>query len=319
MEGLIVQVGTRQGRLAEIIECKGDKITIGRGFYNDVVLSDPYVAPEQVRIERDGDNWIIKILDDTNPVVLNGEHIEQDGLVVSSGDKLTLGRTHLSLFSKDHKVESTRKLLFSSWLYRSRLGPLLPVVAILFASFLSVFYDYLGLSEEIEYRPFISEVLVFIFTVSLWAAIWALVGRLLRHQLHFFANLLFTSIIVSFFIIFEPVSEYIEYLSGSLMLSTLFDSLVFLVLFTLLLKFNLSISSHIKNSGLVAFCATISLLLFSYGVNEFQEDEFSAYAEYEKKLKPPFAKLRVDQSVEEYLADIEDQFFKLEDMLDEEE
>jgi len=318
MDELIIQVGARQGRLAEIVECKGDAITLGRSFTNDVVLSDPYVAPEQIRIERENGSWMIKILDDTNPVLLNGSPVEDDSAVVVSGDRLTVGRTRLSIFSKDHKFESTRKLLFSSWLYQNKFGALLPVLAVILASFLSAFHDYLDISESIEYRQFISEALVFVFFISLWAALWALVGRLLRHQLHFFANLLFTAIMVSFYIVLTPVGEYVEYLSDNLALSAAYNAVIFLVFLTVLLKFNLSISSHLKNSGVVAFLTSLTLLLFSYGVSEFKEDKFSAYAEYANKLKPPFAKIRSDQSVEEFLAGLEGQFFELEKMLDEE-
>ena len=317
MDALIIQIGTRQGRLAEIVECKGETVSLGRSFVNDVVLSDPYVAPEQIKIDKEDGKWVIKILDDTNPVLLNGSPVENDGLEINSGDRLTVGRTHLFVFSKDHKFESTRKLLFSSWLYQNRLGPLLPVLVVLFASFLSAFNDYMGLSKSIEYRPFISEALVFVFFVSLWAAVWALVGRLLRHQLHFFENLLFTAIMVSFYVVVEPLGEYVEYLTGSLIFSALFNSFVFLAFLTLLLKFNLSLSSHLKNSGIVAFCVSAALLLFTYGVSEFKEEDFSAYPEYENKLKPPFARLRIDKSVEEYLSELEDQFFELEDMLEE--
>lgn len=318
MDTLIIQIGTRQGKLAEIVECKGETVLLGRSFVNDVVLSDPYVAPEQIRIVKEDGKWIITVLDDTNPVLLNGSPVEKDGVEINSGDRLTVGRTHLSVFSKDHKFESTRKLLFSSWLYHNRLGPLLPILAAFFASFLSVFHDYLDLSKSIEYRPLISEVFVFVFFILLWAALWALVGRLLRHQLHFSANLLFTAIMVSLYIVVAPLGEYVEYLTGSLIFSALFNAFVFLAFLTLLLKFNLSLSSHLKNSGIVAFCASFALLLFTYSVSEFKQEEFSAYAEYENKLKPPFAMLRVDKSVEEYLSELEDQFFELEDMLEEE-
>lgn len=317
MDTLIIQVGARQGRLAEIVECDGDMVMLGRGFENDVVLYDPYVAPEQLKLIKQDGQWTIKILDETNPVLLNGYPIEEDDVVLNSGDKLVVGRTHISVFSKDHKFGSTRKLLFSSWLYHNRLGPFLPVFAVLFASFLSVFHDYLGLSRTIEYRSFLSQALMLILSIFLWAALWALVGRLLRHQLHFFANLLFTAIAVSVYVVVAPVGEYLEYLTGSLVFVSFFDALIFLVFLTLLLRFNLSLSSHLKNSGAVAFCVSLALLLYSYGINEFGDNDFSSYAEYENTLKPPFAKLRVSKSVEEYLSDLEDQFFKLEDMLEE--
>lgn len=317
MDKLVIQIGARHGRLAEIVESEGETVTLGRSFVNDVVLSDPYVAPEQLVIHKEDGVWVVKVLDDTNPILLNGYPVEYDDIELNSGDKLTVGRTHLSVFSKDHKFESTRKLLFSSWLYHNRLGPLLPMLALLVASLLSASHDYLGLSENIEYKQFISDALMFMFVVSLWAAIWALVGRVLRHQLHFFANLLFASVVLSIYIIIAPLGEYVEYLSGNLTLTTIFNALAFLLFFTLLLRFNLSLSSNLKNSGVVAFFVSLGLLIFTYGVSEFKQDEFNAYAEYASKLKPPFAKVVRDKSAEEYISGFEDQFSKLEDMLEE--
>jgi hypothetical protein len=317
MDTLIIQVGARQGRLANIVECDGDSVMLGRSFENDVVLYDPYIASEQLKLVKEDGRWVIKILDETNPVLLNGCPVEEEGVVLSSGDKLIVGRTRIFIFSKDHKFGGTRKLLFSSWLYNNRLGSFLPIAVVLVASFLSAFYDYLDLSKAIEYRTFIFQALLIVLYIFLWASLWALVGRLLRHQLHFYANLLFTAIAFSVYVVVAPLGEYLEYLTGSLALVSFYDTVIFLAFLTILLRFNLSLSSHLKNSGVVAFCVSMAFLLYSYGVSEYSDNDFSAYAEYTNTLKPPFAKLQGNMSVSEYVSGFESQFDKLDDMIKE--
>lgn len=318
MEKLIIQVGSRHGKLANIVECKKDSMKIGRSFANDVVLSDPYVAPEQIEINNINDRWLIRVLDDTNPVMLNGNPVKGIDVEVHSGDRLTLGRTHVYVFSRDHKFEKTRKLLFSGWLYHNRMGPFIPVMTVVLASCISFFQAYLGLSREIEYRPLISGTLMLILLISLWAASWSLIGRLLRNQLSFFINLMFTAAAVSLYMILYPLGEYIEYLSGSLVIYGVYNSVLFLIILSIILRFNLSISTHLKNSGMVAFLFSLALVLFSYGINEFNKNEFSEYAVYANKLKPPFSKVVANNTIDEYMVNIDGQFTELDDLIDDE-
>jgi len=317
-DALILQIGARQGRLAEIVEVNDETRVIGRSFNADVVLTDPYVAPEQLKIYRHENRWLIDVMDNTNPIFLNGQTVTDMTTEIQSGDLLIVGRTRISVYSRNHEVEATRKLLMSHWLYRSKLGLLLPLLVVIVACALDALIDYQAVAKEVEFKQFVSSALTNGFVIILWASIWSLVGHLLRHQLHYFTQLLFTAIMAIFLVLALPLGAYLEYPTSSPVLSVLFTWLVLLVFFGMLLKFNLSFATQLKNSGVAAFAVSAFLLLVMYFAYTPSKDDFSTYPEYSKVLKPPFAKYSKNRSVEQFYTEFDAQFDQLEKMIESE-
>ena len=91
MDSLIIKTGVRHGRFAEIARSSGDTFTVGRGFGNDLVLTDPHVAPGLLKFVREGEFWKLILLDHTNPVMLNGVKIEGESVAIAEqiGDPAT--------------------------------------------------------------------------------------------------------------------------------------------------------------------------------------------------------------------------------------
>ncbi|MFQ5561150.1 MAG: FHA domain-containing protein [Nitrospinota bacterium] len=50
MEKIIIEVLRKQGRVQERHSFLGGSVKIGRGYSNDVILSDPFVSPDHVQI-----------------------------------------------------------------------------------------------------------------------------------------------------------------------------------------------------------------------------------------------------------------------------
>jgi hypothetical protein len=78
---------------AKVFRLAGSNI-LGRSAENDVSLPDDTVSARHASIAyRDG-QWWLEDLGSANGTLLNGARIEQ-ALVISSGDKITLGRVRL--------------------------------------------------------------------------------------------------------------------------------------------------------------------------------------------------------------------------------
>jgi len=261
---------------------------------------------------------LMDVLDETNPVLLNGKDVENNATEIKSGDLLILGRTRISVFSRDHVVEPTRKLLMSHWLYRSKLGLILPLLVVIAACGLDILIDYQATSKKVEFKHLVSAELINAFAIILWASIWSLVGHLLRHQLHYFTQLLFTGVMFIFLVLVLPISGYLEYFTSSTTLSTFFTWFALLVFLGLLLRFNLSLATQLKNSGVIAFSVSFFLLLVIYFAYTPNKDDFRTYPEYSKVLKPPFANFGSNRSVEEFYAGFDAQFDELEKMVENE-
>ena len=123
MDTLIVNVPGRGTRGPSLIRCTDGSLSLGRGFQNDIVLDDPFVAAEQLRFVRDDRGWTVTVLERTNPVLLNGNPLREPGARLTSGDQLTVGRTDLSVYDETHPVDPPRRLSRAGHGDPGRFGP----------------------------------------------------------------------------------------------------------------------------------------------------------------------------------------------------
>ena len=151
MGSLVVQTGGRSGGIAGLTRSKEGRLSVGRGYGNDLVLTDQHVAPEQLIFCQEGEQWLMQVLDHANPVLVNNKRVRDDQIAVSSGDKVTVGRTRLSLYSDAHPVEKTRKLVLSNWLAMEGTSFVLPVIVLLGFCALDLVLSYFEGSTRLEW------------------------------------------------------------------------------------------------------------------------------------------------------------------------
>jgi pSer/pThr/pTyr-binding forkhead associated (FHA) protein len=70
-----------------------DAIAIGRDTSNDLVVPDPTVSRQHLRLTREGSLWRVVALPDSSPLRLNGRETSQ--AVLRDGDQLIIGATIL--------------------------------------------------------------------------------------------------------------------------------------------------------------------------------------------------------------------------------
>ena len=264
---------------------------MGRGFFNDVVIADPCVDPEQITFFRSPGGWKVRIVQETNPAMVNGSVIGYDGVDINSGDRITVGRTQLRVYASDHVVEPTHKLLLSSWFGHGRSRPLFALLMVTFACAVSLFEQYQELYTEVKWNELISPTLGLALVILFWASAWALAGRLLRHQPNFTAQLGFTALVTASFSILAPLESYVEYAANSMLLGEITLWLVVLAVLVALFRINLSFATNLQHFTAIAFIAATALLLSTYVMLESGTEEFSTAPEFPAVLKPPFAHL----------------------------
>jgi len=76
-----VEILSRHQEVAARFRIAGTEARIGRGYTNDVIVDDPYVAPEHLRLFRDeAGGLVVEDLGTANGVFLDGSHIYEDVL-----------------------------------------------------------------------------------------------------------------------------------------------------------------------------------------------------------------------------------------------
>ena len=79
----------------ERVALDGDKLTIGRGESNDIVLlDDPTVSRRHALFERLAAGWCVSDLNSMNGTLVNGQALGQ-ARPLYSGDEIEVGETRL--------------------------------------------------------------------------------------------------------------------------------------------------------------------------------------------------------------------------------
>jgi len=308
VETLIVQFDALHGRLNEFRKVEKEHFSLGRALSNDLVLSDPYLSPQQLRFFKVEGHWQLEILDATNPVRLNDQALGQTTIPIRSGDKLILGRTHLTLLSEDYPIEATQTMVLSRWLHHAGLRPIVPLAMLFLACLVGAFDQYLNAFTSLKFSEFLPDSLVLILFALTWAGLWAFTGRMLHHQPQFFAQLYYSALIFMEMNLLDLTRGYLEYMTNNELFEDIIITTALFFLVATLLKYNLSFATHIERKWTTAlsvsgFC-TVMILSFMY----IDHKEFETTPKYSAALKPPPMKMVRSQTLDEYLQDFERNF-----------
>jgi hypothetical protein len=302
VDRLNVQVASRGSRPLELVRSCGERLSIGRAYGNDVILADPYVAPQQLLFERGEDGWRVRVLDRTNEVCLNGRALAENVEPLRSGDRLTVGRSELVVYADDHPVEATRRLLLAPGNGRWRAGPAVAFAALALVCTFDVVTEFYATSSDLEWRRYAYAGLFYAALLTIWAGLWAVAGRLLRHQPHFSAQLLAT-VAVSFGLsLVYPAADYLDFLTGSALVGQCAYYVIGLGDLTLLLRANLLLATNLRHAGLAALCVAGMAVGLVFAAQRFAQEDFDPEPTYSSVVKPPFAHVTRDLSVDEFLA-----------------
>ena len=198
-----VEILTRHREVAARYRFAGPEIRIGRGYTNDVVLDDPHVALEHLRVRRGDDQALIA--EDIG--TLNGMHVggkrEKVQQVILNGDQvIRIGRTELRIRGADYVLPRERVLT----------GPtrVIPIIVALSAVLLIVETLSLWLRQVAEpqlsyYLPGLLALPAYAVT---WAGVWAILCRIFSGQARFERQLLIALSGLLALTIYQRISEF---------------------------------------------------------------------------------------------------------------
>ena len=180
-----IEVIARSREVLSRHRCAGSEIRIGRGYDNDVVLDDPYVAPQHLRIRRnETGRWVAEDLGSANGLFLDHGR-DKFGWMEIAGDRpIRIGHTYLRLREAGFAVPPER-----AYRARSRLWPALVGLGATLAA-IDVGTRWLGETSEPKLSPYLTSVLMVALILAAWAAAWSVLTRIFSGQARFERNLL---------------------------------------------------------------------------------------------------------------------------------
>lgn len=184
-----VELLSRHRDIAARFRIAASEARIGRGYDNDVIIDDPYVAAQHLRVFRDEAGQLVaEDLGSANGTFLDGGRQRLARIVVDGKHPIRIGKTHLRIRDVYHEVERER-LAAPEW-------RTLPVVAAaaLGASLLglSALQIWLAQTSEMRASGYLAPLFGIVAMVLLWAGLWALLSRIFSGSAHLLRNLLIT-------------------------------------------------------------------------------------------------------------------------------
>jgi pSer/pThr/pTyr-binding forkhead associated (FHA) protein len=314
MDSLVIHSGARHGHVAEVTRSRADQLSVGRGYGNDLIISDVHISPEQVLFVREEEDWILHVLDHTNPVLLNDKILGTEPTLIRSGDKLTLGRTRLGLYSADHPLELTRKLVLSNWIGRYTGSTFIPLLFLLAACLLDLGLSYFESSTDLVWKDYAYSVLFMGVVVVAWAGLWSLAGRLIRHQHHFGLHLMAASATYALLTLLTLASIYFFYPVHSTLIEDVAAWMCTFVALTVVIRLNLLLATHVERPLPVAALFSAVTLAVWFGLIQLGDsDNFQYTPEYSKTLKPPILNVGPTTTSDEYFSALVQEINKAED------
>jgi hypothetical protein len=285
--------------------------TLGRGYHNDIILSDPHVSAQHVRIEYDGDGWSIRDLGSANGVVVNDKLCKDAPAHLKSGDTVRIGRTEIRAYDPLHPVPQERRLQKTHpiifWLSR----PINVWASFVLALCVATGWSYLEIWNT-EPGPQLAAAAGGTLTfILVWSALWAVAGRLIRHKSRFRSHVALISLTIVVAVgIFSYIESYADFLTNENWLAMVLTYVLDLALLAVLLYGSLTLATDMPRRRRMNAAAYFSggIMIGIFALSQVAQRHFIQEPAYPSHLEPYLANLAPVNSVEQFMKD-SDQLF----------
>ncbi|MBI5506003.1 MAG: FHA domain-containing protein, partial [Deltaproteobacteria bacterium] len=173
-----VEILDRHRNLVARHRCEGDAIRIGRGYDNDVIVDDPFVAANHLCVFRDeAGRLVAEDLGSAGGIYLEGGG-RQSRVIVDGERPLRIGRTLLHLRQADHPVAPERIVPATrSWPAAAALA--LAVVA------LETLSQWLSETTEFKVTGYVLPLGVLVTLTLVWTSGWTVLARIFAGHARF--------------------------------------------------------------------------------------------------------------------------------------
>lgn len=182
-----VEVLSRHREVAARFRVASEEARIGRGYDNDVIVDDPYVAARHVRVFRDDAGRLVaEDAGSANGMFLDRRDGRHSRVVLDPERPIRIGHTWLRIRETSYAVPGERAARGNTQTWpiaiAAGLGLLILGVEALFI--------WLTQTAEPAASTYLTPLLVVAVVVLVWVSVWALLSRIFSGRARFLQNLL---------------------------------------------------------------------------------------------------------------------------------
>jgi hypothetical protein len=313
---VLVEILDAQGAVRQRVRLDHWPATVGRGYRAEVLLDDPYVSPEHVRlIDGDGEGVVAEDLESLNGIYTGGG-LRVRRVVLEPGATLRVGRTILRFLSSDQAVTpplldcgappgaprhpSGETLHAGGLAAPARSGgevasgsgwladPRVQIAACGAAFVVSAANVYLDNYRRTAGPTAVTAGLGVFLLLGLWAGGWAFAGRVIRHRAAFLGHLAMASAVTVGLVAVSEVASWLSFLYPAGSSANAVETLGGIVLCVGLLSGHLALASRMPPSRRwrVAGTVTATAIAFALFVSYADGKKFTTKMNYPSALQP---------------------------------
>jgi len=305
---IIIEEISRGHKMIHRHKLTKESITIGRGYDNDIILSDPHICPNHMHIDFIQGSW--KVSDQNS---INGSFLENpkskkqdaDQHIINDGDIISVGKSQLRILFIDHAVTPTVHFsAFESFINLMRHPVALFINMVLFIG-IAGGLGFLSSSIESNYSQFFVNAIGMALVFALWPAGVALVSHLTKHDARTMAQLGICFVFFNFMWFSDFIDTLIAFNTASNSIIIVLANILPIGLAFALFWLNCYVGFHMTAKRRMVVSMSITALLFSgsYLVQYSHKPEFNPRPQYNATIMAPNFLLVPSNNVDGFIED----------------
>ena len=282
-----------------------NNITIGRGYDNDVIISDPHVCADHLQLHCDGEDWFVNDQGSINGSYLEGNKENIIHHKVSSGDVVSIGKSQVRLVFPSHPVaESIAISPFENLINLARQPLALALSIIIFATIACWMID-LNNAKEVTLVQLLVPTIGLALGFALWPAGVSLVSHLTKHDARFWTQIGISFIFFNLMWLSDIFENIVQFNTSSNFSMIWLISIIPLVLAFGLFWLNCYVGFHTTARRRNVLSVGLVVLLFggSLVVQMSKKPDFNPRPQFNTTIMSPIFLFTASSNVESFVND----------------
>ena len=280
-------------------------ITIGRGYDNDIIISDPHVCADHLQLHFNGEHWLVNDQGSINGSYLldSKENVIQHQ--VRSGDIITIGKSQVRFVFPSHPVEASIAISpFESLINLARHPVALALSMSLFALIAGWIIN-LNNANEVSLTQMLVPTIGLTLGFALWPAGIALVSHLTKHDARFWTQMGISFIFFNLMWLSDILENIVHFNTSSNFSMLWTISIIPLVLAFCLFWLNCYVGFHmtLRRRNLVSMSLIVLLFGGSFLIQMSKQPEFNPRPQFDTTIMSPVFLFAPSSNVESFVSD----------------
>jgi hypothetical protein len=312
---IIIEEISRNKKLIARHKFLTNKVTLGRGYTNNIILSDPHICPEHLTIEYEDENWVIRDNHSINGCFLAEGKTNADQHIVHSGDIIRLGKSYIRILFPNHPVAKTVPFSTFENLIDFLSKPAVLTFNLCIFTLIAGLMFYLNQPSEVNVTQVIVRAIGITLLFALWPLLMAIIAHFNKHEARVFTQLAISFAFFNLMWLSDIIESIIAFNTSADWPFSSLIALIQIALAFLMIWLNCYIGFHMSQRKRTLIALSITSLIFggAYMIEISKQPEFSTLPNYNATILNPLFKFSPSSTVDEFINDTNKLFVNTEE------